>query len=661
MKTITVNGHSIRFFQFTTVIAGSGAAGLNAALQLHRLGHTDIAIVTEGLKTGTSLNTGSDKQTYYRLTLSGAEQDNIRRMAHSLFDGGSTDGDLALCEAALSARCFFNLVELGVPFPHNRYGEYIGYKTDHDPCMRGSSAGPHTSKFMTEALLGEVRRRAIQIYDTCQVIEVLTAPDGEGRKAAGILALDLSDIENPGGRYMLFSASNIVYAVGGEAGLYKTSVYPAAQTGGMGPALRSGIKAKNLTESQYGIASIKFRWNLSGTYQQVIPRYVSTGINGNNPVEFLDEYFSSKTKMLEAIFLKGYQWPFDPEKLENEGSSLIDLLVYNETAIKKRRVFLDFTRNPSCCDTQGGMDFSLIGDLAREYLENSGALRASPIERLAKMNPLAIDLYSSRHIDLRKEPLEIAVCAQHNNGGLSGNCWWESSVRHFFPVGEVNGSHGVYRPGGSALNAGQVGSLRASQYIAAHYNQLPPGQEDICRLAMGQIEEAVSLGAQWLAGRGKIVDPDEIRARLGERMSRRGAHIRSLEGAESARAEAGADLKDILNGRAAGGQLAKMYRARDLLVSQIVYLSAIADYIKKGGQSRGGYLIQTPDGKPPSGRLSGDFSFLPDTGEFKKLIQEITYTGEGCRIEWRDIRPIPDVEQWFETVWNDYRAGKVIE
>ena len=365
--------------------------------------------------------------------------------------------------------------------------------------------------------------------------------------------------------------------------------------------------------------------------------------------------------MLEAIFLKGYQWPFDPGKLENEGSSLIDLLVYNETTIKKRRVFLDFTRNPSCCDTQGGMDFSLIGDVAREYLENSGALCALPIDRLAKMNPLAIDLYSSHYIDLRTEPLEIAVCAQHNNGGLSGNCWWESSVRHFFPVGEVNGSHGVYRPGGSALNAGQVGSLRAAQYIAAHYNQPPLGEEELRRLTMGQIEEAVSLGAQWLAGGEKIVDPDEIRARLGERMSRAGAHIRSLQGAERACAEAGADLKDILNSRAAAGQLAKMYRTRDLLVSQIVYLSAIADYIKKGGQSRGGYLIQTPDGKPPSKRLSSDFSFLLDTGEFKNLIQEITYTGEGCRIEWRDIRPIPDVEQWFETVWNDYRAGKVIE
>ena len=48
-------------------------------------------------------------------------------MAETLFAGRCVDGDIALCEAALSTQCFLKLVELGVPFPRNRYGEYIGY------------------------------------------------------------------------------------------------------------------------------------------------------------------------------------------------------------------------------------------------------------------------------------------------------------------------------------------------------------------------------------------------------------------------------------------------------------------------------------------------------------------------------------------------------
>ena len=135
-----------------TVIVGSGAAGFNAADSLYRRGNTDVVLLSEDLSFGTSRNTGSDKQTYYKLSLCGSEPDSIRAMAEDLFKGGAVDGDLALIEAALSARSFLKLFDLGVPFPVNRYGEFVGYKTDHDPKRRATSAGPYTSRFMTEFL-----------------------------------------------------------------------------------------------------------------------------------------------------------------------------------------------------------------------------------------------------------------------------------------------------------------------------------------------------------------------------------------------------------------------------------------------------------------------------------------------------------------------------
>ena len=49
------------------------------------------------------------------------------------------------------------------------------------------------------------------------------------------------------------------------------------------------------------------------------------------------------SKMATNIFLKGYQWPFDPQRIENYQSSLIDMLVFNETQ-KGRRVFMDFQK-----------------------------------------------------------------------------------------------------------------------------------------------------------------------------------------------------------------------------------------------------------------------------------------------------------------------------
>ena len=140
---------SARLLSCNTVIVGTGAAGYNAADRLWELGQQDILIVTENRMAGTSRNTGSDKQTYYKLTLSGEISDSVMEMAENLFTGQCVDGDLALCEAALSVQSFMRLVELGVPFPKNRYGEYVGYKTDHDPRRRATSVGPYTSKQMT--------------------------------------------------------------------------------------------------------------------------------------------------------------------------------------------------------------------------------------------------------------------------------------------------------------------------------------------------------------------------------------------------------------------------------------------------------------------------------------------------------------------------------
>ena len=158
---------------FDTVVIGTGAAGYNAANEIRKLCEKSVCIVTEGKSCGTSRNTGSDKQTYYKLTLSGDTPDSVRRMAEDLFNGGAVDGDNALCEAALSVRCFNNLCSLGVPFPVNRYGEYIGYKTDHDPFMRATSAGPLTSKFMTEALERQAEKLAIPIFDDLLAVEIL--------------------------------------------------------------------------------------------------------------------------------------------------------------------------------------------------------------------------------------------------------------------------------------------------------------------------------------------------------------------------------------------------------------------------------------------------------------------------------------------------------
>jgi succinate dehydrogenase/fumarate reductase flavoprotein subunit len=576
-------------------------------------------------------------------------------------------GDIALCEAQNSLEAFFHLVRLSVPFPHNQYGAYVGYKTDHDPLGRGTSAGPLTSHLMFEALAREVKSRGITVFDGCEVMALLAENKNDETHVIGALALDRNncDAENMG--FVIYNATNVVLATGGPAGIYKASVYPVSQLGSTGLALAIGAIAHNLTESQYGLASVKFRWNLSGSYQQVIPRYVSTEKDGTDLREFLNDYFPDMGRLATAIFLKGYQWPFDPRKIGDFGSSLIDILVYQETFLRGRRVFLDFTRNPSGGGILSDFSFDLLGEEAYQYLQNSGALYDTPIERLQAMNQPAIDLYRDHGIDIGKESLEIAVCAQHNNGGLKGNIWWESNIRHLFPVGEVNGTHGVYRPGGSALNSGQVGSMRAAMFISRRYSSEPTSLNRFLSSARAQIREKFIFARTLIDA--KVADGSDIptqREKIQERMSVCGAHVRDLSKVKEAIVEGWQLYRKLQYAVkiATPQELPEAFKNLDLCLTHVLYLEAIGEYLEKGGRSRGSFLVLDPEGEKPCDQLGENWRFglnRVDSFVNTKILEISLDANMTVRKHWVNIRLIPQAEVWFETVWNDYMNDKIIK
>ena len=331
--------------------------------------------------------------------------------------------------------------------------------------------------------------------------------------------------------------------------------------------------------------------------------------------------------------------------------------MYQETVLRGRRVWLDFRRNPSPSETDLYFDSDRLPAEAREYLKNSDGLRATPIERLEHMNPAAIELYRSHGIDLAAEPLEIAVCAQHNNGGLAGSAWWESNLRHLFPVGEVNGSHGVYRPGGTALNAGQVGSLRAAQYIAARYTDKPLSAKDAAKRLGSQITSAIRFGQDALDKTRPVLDLRAEKQLLQQRMSRYAACIRAANEMENALAETEVQRKRLeAGGILTPAELPQYYRLRDLLASQKVYLTAMQDYIAVGGASRGSYLICDERGSKPLDALPELFRARTHGTELGGKVQEAVLEQGEVVCNWRPVRPIPPKDNWFEKVWRDHRA-----
>jgi succinate dehydrogenase/fumarate reductase flavoprotein subunit len=693
VKTTQTDNQRVTFHRYNTVVVGAGAAGMNCAVHLYefmkRKGieapQDRIAVVTRGLALGASRMSGSDKQTYYKLGTSPNVPDCAKAFADTLTAAGCCHADLALAEGINSLREFHHLVQTGVAFPTDSTGTFIGYKTDHDPAERATSAGPKTSKFMSEGLQRQAEQYGIRIFDHQEVAHLLTVGSGKSKRIAGVVTVDCglqiadcglessaatnpkSEIRNP--KLNVFLAANVVLAAGGPGELYKTSVYPRGQFGLHGLAFQAGLAAENLTESQFGLASIQFRWNVSGTYMQAIPRVFSADARDTQEHDFLAGFFPSMKTMATAIFLKGYQWPFDPQKIENLGSSLIDVLVFNENQ-NGRRVFLDFRQNPVGTRSMQPFNLDRLAPEAFEYLRDARALQKTPIERLSHMNPPAVEIYQEHGIDLDKEPLEIAVCAQHNNGGFAVNKWWESSIAHTFVIGEMAGTHGVKRPGGSALNAGQVGGLRAAEYIANVYGadvaNYPNDDPQIKR----QVQALTDKLDRWGKSSGRT--PQETIEEIQGRMTASAAHIREENNANGSLRKAIKLWKDIQDkGLAANDpqSVIAAIQAEHLALSSVAYLKAIVELLVQDSGSRGSYLVLSPRGIPihPDvvDRATGEpLAFKPENQDLRGKIQQVEYDERSpdlFRCAMITPRTAPVGRKSFEPAWRDYREGGIYQ
>ena len=570
----------IRKMSCQVAVIGAGAAGLNALDEL--LGkNIDAVLFADDLNGGASINSGSDKQTYYKLSLAGDSGDSVQALAERFFAGGGMQGYHALTLAALSARSFMKLALLGVPFPQNEWGEYVGYQTDHDNTLRATSAGPLTSRMMADCLRRSVIARGGKMIGGARLESIKTI---NGAVCGALFSTDDG--------YIQLSCPKIILATGGNADIYGRSVFPVNQHGATGVALRAGAKANNLCYWQYGLASVKVRWNVSGSYQQAIPEYID---DSGKPIA------PDMKNRNDMIFLKGYQWPFDAGRAEK--SAAVDRAV-KAVCDAGGRAFMDFTRDPV------GGDYDALSYETQNYLKNCGALTDGAFERLTRINTPAVEFYRDRGIDLSCEPLEIALCAQHSNGGLLVDENWQTNISGLYAAGECSGVFGAYRPGGSALNETQVGSLRAVDHITQNIGQASLLDED-----------AFDAEIAWLeSGCDDINEVDAFR----RRMDVCAGAVRSVEGMKALKADVEKRLNALKGERV----------LRDVLTVQKYALSAMIEQAKYSGCA--GHMIEdqliTED-------AHNKYAFVTDENGTKAV----------------EVAPIPDGDQWFERVWKRYK------
>jgi aspartate oxidase len=247
--------------------------------------------------------------------------------------------------------------------------------------------------------------------------------------------------------------------------------------------------------------------------------------------------------------------------------------------------------------------------------------------------------------------------------------WWESTnIAHLFPVGEIAGTHGVYRPGGSALNAGQVGAQRAAMKIASDYGRPETFSDESAELAAARhsCAEVLGLADKLLAtlDRPELDEAGESVSlylrELQQRMTRYGAQVRDpaslgivvKEGIQQLQRFPGLRCRSAV-------ELPRALKVRQLAIAHIAYLAAIEFYVNEcSGGSRGSSLVLDNSGVEVHPGLKGRYRYRKEAPGLRKY-QIATRREAGglfssCLME---CRPLPQEDFWFETVWREFRDG----
>jgi hypothetical protein len=243
-------------------------------------------------------------------------------------------------------------------------------------------------------------------------------------------------------------------------------------------------------------------------------------------------------------------------------------------------------------------------------------------------------------------------------------------VRGTFVIGEMAGTHGVKRPGGSALNAGQVGGLRAAEYIVNVYGgDVAPSPGKNAEIEK-QVQALTDKLDRW--GRSAGRTPQEVIEEIQVRMTASADHIREEKDANQSLKKA----LDLWRSIQADGLAAKnaeaviaAIQAEHLALSSVAYLKAIVELLVWDGGSRGSYLVLSSHGVPihPDilDQATGEpLAFKLENQDLRSKIQRIEHDEHApdlFRCTMIEPRMVPVGRKPFEPAWREYREGGIYQ
>lgn len=387
----------MKYSKYSTIIVGSGIAGLYAALKIEQQ-----AKLPDGIMLITKSKLGESNSKYAQGGMVAVLKENKCDSTESHISdtikagAGLSEFNTVKFISENSDKVVKDLLNFGVEFDRDKDGNLCFTKeAAHSVRRILHSGGDATGKMIEKSLVEQVQNNNnIDVYEEGTVVELLINSNGECR---GVLVFN-----NMTDEYETVYSPAVILATGGIGQLYKYTTNPEGATGdGLAIAYRAGAVMQDMEFVQFHPTALAF--------DDDVNRFlISEAVRGEG------------AKLVDADGME-FMAKYD-ERKELAPRDIVTRANYNEM---------------------------MKNHLANVYLNASCIDKAKLAERFPTISKKCLE----HGIDISKDFIPVAPAAHYFMGGIRTDVEGRTSINGLFAIGEVSstGLHGGNRLASNSL------------------------------------------------------------------------------------------------------------------------------------------------------------------------------------------------------------------
>jgi len=403
------------------LIAGSGAAGMRAAIAGHDAG-AKVVLLAKGPRRANHTRMSGGR---YNAVSGGNSKDSCEAFYRDTVESGMdiNNHELARVLAYEAMDRAYDLEAYGLAWDRTEAEKYYMSMTGGGTFVR-TLGSIDEGIGITEVMLHQLHARNVTICDFHMLVDVVVGDDG---RVAGGLVLDLSR-----GVWRFYRCPTVIIATGGTSQLYETSSGPAINTGdGIAIALRAGAELVDIEFMQF--IPISFVYPPS-----------ARGYTLTEPAHYGMRHFDPNAEAAHLVNNQGERFVLKHDPVRKEGSTR-DVLA--------RAIMIEILEGRGT--PEGGVLMLPDKQVFEAFLKE----RPTYIKRL-------LENYGEGQARL-EAPIQVMPSALYTLGGVRIDAWCRSCVPGLYAAGEAAGGvHGANRLGGSSMPDIQVFGRRAGTAAA---------------------------------------------------------------------------------------------------------------------------------------------------------------------------------------------------